>query len=122
MALDARATSAGSILAVELERAWQEMALEEKADMFQGLIQAIFVRRPGDVPNGDYKQNGSDVELAKRIHIVWRDEPFLDLPGPGKRGFVPTPFLFPDANPGDAGVSHLQDAQEDTGSHLSEAV
>jgi DNA invertase Pin-like site-specific DNA recombinase len=72
-------------------------SVDKKREALATLIQAVFVRQG----NG---QGASDA----RVHIVWRDDPAVDLPRQGRRGFVRRPFVFPedDGDPNTIGV-HL---------------
>jgi site-specific DNA recombinase len=105
----------------ELRDEWfsGRMPLEEKRRRFGDAVQAVFIR-PGPslagVANGRHGRDPAAVErrvrerLGGRFHVVWADEPPVELPRRGNVAFAdwrPTPFVFPDPHPSDAGVAAL---------------
>lgn len=87
----------------QLREDWEAMTLEDRHELLAQVIQTIFVRRWADAAD-----NGADGYGASpaRVHIVWFDDPQVDIPRQGRRDYTPHPFVFPDdANvPGDVGV------------------
>lgn len=74
---------------------WDQMTRSEQREALSTVISAIFVREKGSFRNGASQD---------RVHIVWADDPEVDVPRQGRRDWVhPTPFVFPaDSRPRDA--------------------
>ena len=87
----------------KLREEWEEMTVAARRDVIASVVQAVFVRRR---ENG----NGNWWGSTGRFHIVWRDDPDVDVPRQGRRDWVARPFVFPDADPVDVGVAELEPA------------
>jgi DNA invertase Pin-like site-specific DNA recombinase len=108
-ALEGAGRSSGLVVA-ELRAQWPEMAVDEQRRHLSGAIRHVFVRPH---PNGKILPrpniNGAGglrrAHVAERVHVVWADDPPVEVPRQGARGYVPKPFPFPDANPDSVRVS-----------------
>jgi site-specific DNA recombinase len=74
---------------------WKMMTVDEKRTALKTVIRYVFVRQA----------DGSHGASADRVHIVWADDPEVDVPRQGRRDYTPRPFTFPDDahNPGGLG-------------------
>jgi hypothetical protein len=64
------------------------MTLEERRDILAATVRHVFVRQG--------RSKGGSGSVADRTHIVWRDEPDVDVPLRGARKPFPVrPFIFP---------------------------
>lgn len=83
-----------------LREDWESMTIPEKREALSQEIQAVFVRSTNHPEMDRYRRrNGGDGiqgASARRIHIVWVDDPPVDVPRQGRRGYVIQPFPFPD--------------------------
>ena len=85
----------------ELIDDWQNgrLAVEDKRTLVRNMTQAIFVRPAGNRNRGgawtDAKRAEYLEELRDRVHIVWADEPVVEVPRQGLRQWTPKPFDFP---------------------------
>jgi len=89
----------------DLQSYWPEMSMDERREALAQVVQVVFIRpfapHPQPMSSLSPKQrltaergtgNGAS---PQRVHIVWVDEPLVDVPRQGKRGFVRRPFVFP---------------------------
>jgi DNA invertase Pin-like site-specific DNA recombinase len=82
----------GALDAMSVRRSWRVLTVDEKRQLLASVIDCVFVRR-----------RAGRESLADRTRVLWRGETVgLALPGQGKRGYSPVPFLF-DADPLGAG-------------------
>lgn len=79
---------------------WDAMSLDDQREALATFIQAVFVRRTD--PKSKRGQKGKRQKTYgasdARVHIVWTDDPPVDLPRQGRRDYVLHPFVFPDAD------------------------
>lgn len=87
---------------------FETLSLDQKRGAIGQVVRAVFVRdiRPG-AQSGTGRKRGSRANVpgasADSVHIVWVDDPQVDIPRQGRRNFNAGEFVFPgDANePGD---------------------
>jgi DNA invertase Pin-like site-specific DNA recombinase len=110
----ARAESLGRPVR-ELADDWHHgrLSLDEKRQIVANMVQAVFVRQvsqraAGKVSNAAVVARMGE-SLRNRVHIVWADEPPVDVPRQGRRDWDPKPFEFPasTSHPDHAGVLGL---------------
>ena len=88
-----------------LEEQWPGMTMDERREVLAQVIQAVFVRptvkHPRPLASMSPKQRltaergtGNGASDA-RVHVVWVEDPVVDVPRQGRRGFVRRPFAFP---------------------------
>jgi hypothetical protein len=64
--------------------------VENLRELLASQIQAVFVRPAASRVRG--------LPIADRVHVVWVDEPALELPKRGSR-WTPRPYIFPEVEP-----------------------
>jgi DNA invertase Pin-like site-specific DNA recombinase len=94
---------------VELRQEWETtMSMDEKREQLARVVRYVFVRpRTGEVapPSRSTNEELRRDYFDDRVHIVWTSDPEVEVPRQGARGYRIRPFVFPDANPDDAGVA-----------------
>jgi site-specific DNA recombinase len=78
---------------------WESMSPLDRNEWLASMIQVVFVRQSQS--NGRGSITGAS---PGRVHIVWADEPPLDLPRQGRRDYVMRSFVFADETHDDPGV------------------
>jgi Recombinase zinc beta ribbon domain len=64
---------------------WATMTVAERRDQLSSVVRCVFVR------NAPQQQYGVSRD---RVHVVWIDDPEVDLPRQGRRNYVIHPFAF----------------------------
>lgn len=82
----------------------RNVSIDRQREALGTVVQSVFVRRSSDaLHTTKHGLTGTNGALG-RVHIVWADEPQVDVPRQGRRGYTIRPFLFPDPDgPGDVG-------------------
>lgn len=76
---------------------WETMTVAEKREGLGSIVRYVFVKPPA-VP-------GSQEPISPdRVHVVFFDDPEVDVPRQGRRDYVIRPFEFPGADAHPAGV------------------
>ena len=78
----------------------ESMTVAEKREYLATVIRYVFVKPPT-------RRRSQEPVSPDRVHIVWFDDPEVDIPRQGRRDWTPAPFIFSDdANdPRDSGVA-----------------
>jgi DNA invertase Pin-like site-specific DNA recombinase len=70
---------------------WETMTLAARRDALSKVIRCVFVRPPA-------RRKTHDGASGSRVHIVWFDDPEVDIPRQGRRDYFMRPFVFPGAD------------------------
>jgi DNA invertase Pin-like site-specific DNA recombinase len=102
----------------ELMKEWEHMSMDDKRLQLASVVRYVFVRPRGDgvkKPTRSTSEGSRRDYLAGRVHIVWANDPEVEIPRQGFRGrklpdgtnegYVIKPFVWTDTDPGDAGVA-----------------
>ena len=90
-----------------LAGSWDGLAVDERRALLAAALDCVFVRRPA--VRGE--------PLAERLFFCWRGEA-PDVPGKGRRDYVPRPFEFD--SEGEIGLAVAEDGEPGGGDRLVE--